>query len=295
MSAVSGAAPDSYAARTWERQRVWSQTAGRLKGGIVRARLAALLLGIVAAATAVMAVQLADVQSAVARTFGFLAAVAAGLTPLVLRGASTERVSDWTRVRSAAEGLKSELLEYLAGGTDYTAADAGPRLAERTRDIDDGLEDLLPLALTVDPDGKEMPAVHDVTSYVDQRVRDQIDTYYRPKAKAYHVTVVRLRRIGIVLAAAGVVLAAGAAVGGPDQLAAWVPVVTTVAASLTAHIAASRYDHQIVEFLRTARQLERLLDKHAAGTLDDGELVDACERIISVENQAWLTNWSKSG
>jgi len=68
-----------------------------------------------------------------------------------------------------------------------------------------------------------------------------------------------------------------------------------VAASLSAHVAASRYDHQIVEFLRTAQQLEHVIERHAEGTISDAAMVDACEQVISVENQAWMTNWSKSG
>ena len=88
-------------------------------------------------------------------------------------------------------------------------------------------------------------------------------------------------------------VAAGA--GAPGRLAAWVPVVTTVAASLAAHVAASRYDHQIVEFLRTAQQLDHIVAAHADGELDDSALVDECEQVISVENQGWMTNWTKSG
>jgi SMODS and SLOG-associating 2TM effector domain 1 len=73
------------------------------------------------------------------------------------------------------------------------------------------------------------------------------------------------------------VLGVAAGVGGADTLSAWVPVVTTVAASLTAHIAASRYDHQIVEFLRAAQQLELLDVKRRRQELTNAEFIDACE------------------
>ena len=59
--------------------------------------------------------------------------------------------------------------------------------------------------------------------------------------------------------------------------------------------AASRYDHQIVEFLRTAQQLDHIVAAHADGTIADRAMVDECERVISVENQGWMANWSKSG
>src|SRR5438046_769273 len=80
---------------------------------------------------------------------------------------------------------------------------------------------------------------------------------------------------------------------GIGGLAAWVPAVTTISASLTAYIAASRYDHQIVEFLRTAEQLERLRHARAAEAMADAAFVDACEEVISVENQGWMTQWTR--
>jgi hypothetical protein len=62
---------------------------------------------------------------------------------------------------------------------------------------------------------------------------------------------------------------------GIGGLAAWVPAVTTVSASLTAHVAASQYDHRIVEFLGTAEQLEGLRGAGAAEAMGNGAFVDA--------------------
>ncbi len=295
MSRLPGNPPDEHARRTLARQRIWSATATRLKDAIVRARVTALILGIVAAVLAVAAVQLADPQEGLARVLGIVAGVAAGTAPLVLRRAGTDRVRDWTRARSASEGLKSELYEYLAGGSAYVDADAGPQLAARTRAIEESMGDVLALTVGVATDATPMPDVHDAESYIAERVQDQIDHYYRPRAARLQTVVGRLRLVGDVLGIMAVGLGVAAGAGAPGQLAAWVPVVTTVAASLSAHIAASRYDHQIVEFLRTAQQLEHVIERHAEGSLTDGAMVDACEQVISVENQAWMTNWSKSG
>ena len=78
---------------------------------------------------------------------------------------------------------------------------------------------------------------------------------------------------------------------GVSGLAGWVPVVTTVATSLLAHISASRYDHQIVEYLCTAQRLLHLRDFRIADQMPDGEFIDACEAAISVENQGWMASW----
>src|SRR4029079_2269621 len=87
VSRLPGNPPDQHAVTTLARQQVWSETANRLKAGIVRARTAGLLLGIAAAVLAMGAVQLADAYEGVARACGVVAGLAAGLTPLVLRRA----------------------------------------------------------------------------------------------------------------------------------------------------------------------------------------------------------------
>jgi hypothetical protein len=61
-----------------------------------------------------------------------------------------------------------------------------------------------------------------------------------------------------VLGVTALVLAAVAAAFKADSLNAWVPVVTTIGTSVAAYIAAARYDHMVIEFLRTAQRLESL-------------------------------------
>jgi hypothetical protein len=95
-------------------------------------------------------------------------------------------------------------------------------------------------------------------------VDDQIDGYYRRRATTYQRRVNRLRRAGDVLGVVAVIVGAVAAATDISDVAAWVPVVTTVAAAVVAHIAASRYDHQITEFTRTADELAHLRDHRRA-------------------------------
>src|SRR5947208_2377633 len=107
----------------WSQQRLWSQTANRLRHGMDLARTTALGLGIAAGVLAVLAAQAAGLRSWLGRVLGFAAAAAAGLAPLVARRAGTEQVRTWTRARSASEGLKSEVYSYLAGGSAYLGQD----------------------------------------------------------------------------------------------------------------------------------------------------------------------------
>ena len=102
----------------------------------------------------------------------------------------------------------------------------------------------------------------------------------------------------LTLAAAAVVLAATAGSLGVKGAAAWVPVITTVSAALAAHVAAARYEFLLVEYARTAAQLERLRDGRQsladpgqAAHADDG-FVAQCERVISAQNEAWMAKLS---
>jgi SMODS and SLOG-associating 2TM effector domain 1 len=54
--------------------------------------------------------------------------------------------------------------------------------------------------------------------------------------------------------------------------------------AVTAHITAARYDHLVIEYLRTAQRLQHLRDAYL-NTLGEkaAEFIDACEDAISVE------------
>ena len=123
-------------------------------------------------------------------------------------------------------------------------------------------------------------------SYITERVDDQIGNYYTPKAGLYDRRVRRLRTVGSLLGGTAVVLAALAAafqIGGP---AAWVPVVTTIATSVAAYVAAARYDHMVIEYLRTAQRLQHLRQDHLANPASNpAAFVDDCEAAISVETR----------
>ena len=80
-------------------------------------------------------------------------------------------------------------------------------------------------------------------------------------------------------------------------MAAWVAVVTTVGAAITAHIAAGRHENLIIAYLTTARQLRFLVREWRSGG-DRGpqaaaRLVRECEDVISRENESWMAVWSR--
>lgn len=276
----------------WEQQRVWSLTANHLKARIDRARALTLSLGLVAAATAVAAAQIVGPAPWAARALGAVAAIAAGLATMAQRRAGTEQIRTWTRVRSASEALKTEVFSYLAGGSAYTGPDRDQKLASRARDLVAAVGDLQRHALGVIPDGKPIPTVRGLDDYLTIRVDGQVNDYYRPKAFLYEARVRRLRRLGTALGVLTVIAAAVAASFDLPAMAAWVPVATTAGASVGAHISATRYDHLIIEYLRTAQRLAYLRDTPPATRASAAALIDACEDAISVENQGWMARWN---
>jgi hypothetical protein len=259
-----------------------------------RARLVALVFAVAAAVLAVAASQVASPYPDGGRVLSAAAAIAAGLAALAQRRNGFEQIRDWTRARSTSEALKSEIYSYLAGGSDYLN-DGDRRLRSSSAELFEQVSDLQRHTLRVEPDSKPLPAVHSVSTYITVRLNGQVDDYYRPKAAVYARRGRRLRTAQDLLGVGAVVLAATAATFNHDGLNVWVPVVTTVGASLAAHITAARYDHLVIEFLRTAQHLIRLRDDYLDNPSEPHPtLIDTCEQAISVENQGWMARWQAS-
>lgn len=127
-------------------------------------------------------------------------------------------------------------------------------------------------------------------SYFAVRVADQIGRYYRPKADWLAIRLRWFRRIETALAVVGAALGTVAAAAAHASLAPWIAVVTTVGTAVAVHVAATRYEYQLIEFLRTAARLAQLKRVADAGASSDelDALAVSAEEIISVENQGWM-------
>ncbi|MFD4405021.1 SLATT domain-containing protein [Nocardia sp. NPDC058499] len=91
---------------------------------------------------------------------------------------------------------------------------------------------------------------------MNERVRGQVDRYYRPRAAEMNRRQRRLHKVQLAFTAAAVVLGAISSVFQAGWASAWVATVTTMTAAVTADIAATRYAYQELEFSRTAAELE---------------------------------------
>jgi hypothetical protein len=292
------AASAAHVRESWGQQAGWSTAADRQKRVIGRVRAAALLCGVLAAVLGAGAAQIGGGHPSAARWTAFAAAAAAGAVPLLNGQVGRRQVQDWTRLRSTSEAYKTEVYSYLAGVGPYRSAADAPALLRSTVDgIRAEAADLLPhvAGIALDP-SRPLPAVSDVDSYVEVRLRGQITGYYRPRAAWMHRRLVAVRRAELVLGALGVLLAAGSGAFHVEQMAAWVAVVSTVAATLVAYATAAKYEYQELEFLRTASELERLLAEWEMsadhGPPAQDALVSRCEHVISVLNDTWMVKWT---
>jgi hypothetical protein len=274
----------------WRQQRIWSETANSLKKRIEQGRIAALLLGIAAAGLAVFAVQMGT-DSDVGRWVALGSGLAAAMVPFVQRRAGIEQIRVWTRARSVSEGLKTEIYTYLASGSEDQGDDVDQHLGDEARDVVVGVGDMLRYSAEISPGDTQAPDIHDIESYIAKRIDEQIG-WYHGKAVHYEHRVRLLRGIANALAALAAALGVISGAFGNTSLIAWVPFLTTVGTSLIAYIAAARYDHMIVEYLRTEQRLEHLRDTRVGKQMSDSSFIDACESAISVENQAWMSRWN---
>jgi hypothetical protein len=290
------AGKDGLVGELWQQQSVWSQTANRMKASIGRARSAALVLTVGGAVLATLATRLAATQAAASSVLAIMATVAVGLVPVLRPWCTGPVLRDWTRARSVSEALKSEIYLYLARAGDYRSEDRERRLWDSADRVQQQASDLLRYSVDIQPVRRALPEVHDYASYLQVRVEGQIDGYYRPRGRQLQQRLRQFRYAELALAVTGVVLGALAASLTEWGLSAWIAVVTTISAAVAAHVGATRYDYQLIEYLRTADELSRLR-RNAAATTSPAALdqhVVRCERIISIQNEGWMAKLSST-
>jgi hypothetical protein len=295
-------------ASAWQDQAIWSETANRLKTELFSWRGRAAVAGVLGAFLETLAASLSGLDGKWAwlpATIAILGAISLAFVPYVARTrASKDKVGEWVRARSASEALKETIYRYLVKATTVAAESSPADLIRSCQAIKDKVQDLYRHAATVEAAPKERPLTLTVDEYIDKRVNDQIEGYYRPKGRKNALAARRLHNVEFYLGLAAVVVGAvagGAAARGLQELSAlgpWVAVITTAGAAVTAHLAASRYDHQAMTYYGTADRLTGLRDEWLASPdrlapARVAKLVDDSEHAISTENEAWLVGWTQ--
>ena len=291
----------------WKRHKEWSAAAGDLKASISFWRTVVLILSIGETFFATLASQVPAgfAQQLTAWTSTALLAIIPIITP---RQLSAIRTKTWTRARSASEGLKAELYMYFTHAAPYanSSAESLAILRKRTQEIEQSVSDLAKYLAKAKPKLSPPPGDLSDNEYLQLRVTDQINWYLK-KAGIYTDKATQFRSVELILAVAAALLAAAAGVWGDTlvvagksvAIGAWVAVLTTIGGTLTAHIAAARYDHLVTSYSATAHQLRNLVvqwppaEGGAVPSAQWSEFVRDCEEAISKENESWMAKWAK--
>ena len=298
---------DEIVEDTWRQQKEWSTTAGKFKSEIELWRKRVLLLSIGGAIFATLSTQVPDggAQKVVAMIAAVLLAIIPVVTPKKL---SPHKTKDWTVARSVSEGLKEELYLFLARAEPYADPDGAKTeiLRDRSFEITRKASRLLQHVTRIEAPAGSFPSFKSPEEYLKNRVSDQID-WYQEKSRLHSDKAAWLRNMEFFLAIAAALLAALTGVFGGElmvrgwsiEIGAWVAVLTTIGGTLTAHVAAARYDHIVTSYSATAFQL-RHLKMHwppdGGGSVPSVEwstFVRRCEDAISKENESWLAKWVK--
>jgi len=286
----------------WRDQAIWSETANRLKTELSTWRCRAAVAGVLGAFLETLAGALAGLGDAWWWPRALLAlagAVILAVVPYVARTKTTkDQVRAWARARSTSEALKETIYRYLVGAPPFAPEPAPAALVARCLAVKEKVRDLGGLAAAIDPPRKERPLTLTPEGYAEKRATDQIENYYRPKARQNALAAQRLHNLEFFLGLVAVALGAASGLQWLSGLAPWVAVVTTAGAAVTAHLAAARYDHQAMIYFATADRLTGLRDEWLASSdrlapARVAKLVDDSEHAISTENEAWLAEWTR--
>ncbi|MGH8188535.1 MAG: DUF4231 domain-containing protein [Steroidobacteraceae bacterium] len=283
----------------WDEHVGWSRTADLLKSRRVRWGVVVLMLTICGAALQTLAANLAESLNGVPVRLLVAGAgtVALALVPFLSASLlSPNGTRKWLRARSVSEGIKSEVYTFRAGAEPYDKPDALGLLQQKVRNIRDWAKDLERERALVGSPTKPAPPLLDAQAYLQLRVYQQVNQYYRPRAQRNAKLAERFQMIGIAFAGLVAVLSAVATMrGGPGSAAIgpWIAVLTTIGGSIAAYAASARYDFQATAFFATARQLADLAETWAASgrpapSKEWSDFVRASEEAISVENRGWM-------
>ena len=194
------------------------------------------------------------------------------------------------RARAAAEALKREAYLYATGAGGY--ADAAARdalLVEKQGKIEDNINDLVREEQLAAGPGSAPRQQLTRDEYAAQRITKQIE-WYRSRAKSYAAVADKLHMAEWILALGAAVITASAGILGKVQgfdLAAVTAVLTTLGATVVAHLSATRYDDLVINFRAAARRLEQLMQTAPAGQ-PVGDFAAAAEAILEAESNAWV-------
>jgi hypothetical protein len=247
----------------------------------------------VAGAVIGTAAQFAPANSVPSKILGVVGSLAVALAGVAATQAvSGSRDKIWIKCRALGETLKSSVYRYCASAPPFDSPNRSTALAGL---VEKALNELGGIDLQPSPSDKPPPGPLTVADYINVRVDDQIKYYTTAAAKNLKKAEF-WRNAAFAGATVAAILGAVSAI---FSLAAWVALLATVTASLTAFVRNQRYETMIGLYQSTALRLQLLKDqwldsgKTEADTADRNSFIQRCEDTMSLENGAWTAQWSQ--
>ena len=292
-------------AETWRKYRGWAARAHAVRASLDYWRLLVLQLTVAGAVFATLASQLpvwlsnTDRIGVVARALSALSAAAMALAAYSGRSTldpTAER--QWLRARALGESCKSECYRFAARVPPYEGADAGPKLLNKLQQLLASGADVPAMEIDDADAVKGLPPYPlSVQDYVALRLRDQIDSFYRPKAAQNEHKAALYAHWGQGLSAFAAILGSVGAIWGGSYFEAWVAVAGTIAAAIGSYALGQRFQRLAATYQVTADRLAvrlALWEVTAVAQPDpatDRALVLDAEGIMAAENEAWLAEF----
>ena len=296
---------DSALSYVWEHYCVFAATSRERKAKLYAWRFCVLALSIRGAIFGVLCQQSTGGELGdgswkwLPKILGWLSAIALGFAAFFSREIlKPDRERNWIRSRSLAEALKSQGYLFVTNAPPYDTTEAVDILFEKTKELLEMVKDLTTKPISNDEKRKGLPSNPLlVEQYIQVRVNDQIDNFYRPTTAKHEQNVKLWRNIGLCFGGLAVVLGA---LGSSGWTASWVAVISAITASIAAYLYAGRYQYLVISYQGTARRLEFLRarweasGKTDADTDERNQFILDCEAAISVENSAWMAEFTQN-
>jgi hypothetical protein len=296
----------SALAYVWGKYREYAMNSRKRKAEISGWRLRVLILGISGAVlgtlcqeTMRLGLDKAADWSWLPSVLGWSSAAAIGVATFFGKElVNPDQERQWIRSRSMAEALKAEVVLFLARTHPYNTDEKAQTLIARSDELLAAVADLQTEIIAEQEKQKRLPTAYlTIDQYINERVTEQIDNFYRPRSDELIRKMKKNKKIGMFLGMASVILGAFGASG---WTAGWIAVISTIAASIAAFSYAGRYQYLIVSYQATANKLERLRTQWEVSGMSDADteerdkFIRECEEVISIENSAWMAELSKT-
>ncbi|TFG50129.1 MAG: DUF4231 domain-containing protein [Anaerolineales bacterium] len=289
----------------WGKYREYALTSRKRKAELTAWRYRVLIFGIVGAILGTFCQEsirlgLDNINNLkwVPLILGFSSAITIGLATYFGKEiVNPDQEKSWIRSRSTAEALKSEIFQFLANVPPYDTNKKSEKLLENVEGMLEEVEDLPTETISKEQKRKGL-MTEDLTveKYIQNRVNDQINNYYTPRADELKQKMEQHKKIGLSLGIIAIFFGAASSTG---WTAGWIAVISTIAASITAFVYAGRYQYLIISYQKTGDRLERLRSswesrgKTETDTDERNEFIRECERMISIENSGWMAEMIK--